>query len=90
MLVVGASHSGCDIAYELAQTHPTLLAGRDCGQLPLRCDSRTLHFALPLVVFAWRHVVTRRTPIGRKEMPHVRTTAGRCFESSASTFPRVA
>ena len=34
VLVVGASHSGCDIAYELAETHPTILAGRDCGEIP--------------------------------------------------------
>ena len=26
----------------------------------------------PVIVFGWRHVATRRTPIGRKVMPHVR------------------
>ena len=28
VLVVGASHSGTDIAFEVAPTHPTILAGR--------------------------------------------------------------
>lgn len=74
--VVGASHSGCDIAYELAETHRTTLVGRDCGQLPLSWDSPTIHLALPLVVFAWRHVLTRRTPIGRKVMTQVRQHGG--------------
>ena len=27
VLVVGASHSGCDIAYEAAETHPTVMVG---------------------------------------------------------------
>jgi putative flavoprotein involved in K+ transport len=40
VLVVGASHSGTDIAYEVAETHPTILAGRDCGQIPPRIESR--------------------------------------------------
>lgn len=75
-LVVGASHSGTDIAYELATTRPTTLCGRDCGQIPLRWDSRRIRFALPVLVFLWRHVVTRRTPIGRKEMHEVRFHGG--------------
>lgn len=72
VLVVGASHSGTDIAYETAPTHPTVLCGRDCGQIPVRWDSRRIHVALPILVFTWRHIVTRRTPIGRKAMPHIR------------------
>ena len=38
VLVVGASHSGCDIAYELAAERPTILCGRDCGQIPFRLE----------------------------------------------------
>ena len=76
VLVVGASHSGCDIAYDVAQTHPTTLSGRDCGQIPVRLDSWNAHVVLPLVVFAFRHVLTRRTPMGRKEMPEVREHGG--------------
>ena len=76
VLVVGASHSGCDIAYELAATRETHLAGRDCGQLPLRWRGSGAPRVLPLVVFAWRHVLTRRTPLGRRAMPHVRAHGG--------------
>jgi putative flavoprotein involved in K+ transport len=76
VLVVGASHSGTDIAYETVLTHPTILCGRDCGQIPVRWDSRRIRIGLPVLVFAWRHVVTRRTPIGRKAMPHTRFHGG--------------
>jgi putative flavoprotein involved in K+ transport len=76
VLVVGGSHSGSDIAYEVAESHPTILAGRDCGQIPFRIEGRAMHVVFPILVFAWRHIVTRRTPIGRKEMPHVRFHGG--------------
>ncbi len=76
VLVVGASHSGCDIAFEVAETHPTILAGRDCGQIPPRLDSRKMHLLLPVLIFAWKHVLTRRTPMGRKAMNHVRFHGG--------------
>ena len=76
VLVVGASHSGTDIAFEVAQTHHTILAGRDCGQIPPPLDSRRMHLLFPVLLFAWRHVVTRHTPIGRKAMPHIRSHGG--------------
>jgi putative flavoprotein involved in K+ transport len=76
VLVAGASHSGTDIAFEVAQTHPTILAGRDCGQIPPRLESRQMHVIFPVLLFAWRHVLTRRTPIGRKEMTEVRAHGG--------------
>lgn len=76
VLVVGASHSGGDIAYELAQSHPVVLAGRDCGQIPIRLESRRARFFLPVMVFVFRHVLTRRTPMGRKEMEEVRFHGG--------------
>ncbi|MEX5295029.1 NAD(P)-binding domain-containing protein [Kocuria sp. CPCC 205268] len=72
VLVVGASHSGTDIAYELARTHETVLCGRDPGQLPVRLESRRARVALPLLLFLGRHVLTRRTPLGRRAMAHVR------------------
>jgi putative flavoprotein involved in K+ transport len=72
VLVVGASHSGTDIAFELATTHPTILAGRDPGQLPVRLDHWTARLFWPILVFIGTHVITRRTPIGRKAMGEVR------------------
>ncbi|MEZ5115058.1 MAG: NAD(P)-binding domain-containing protein [Candidatus Nanopelagicales bacterium] len=71
-LVVGASHSGYDIAYELAAERPTILVGPDRGNIPLEWDSARFKLALPAVVFAWRHLLTRRTPVGRKEMRQAR------------------
>ena len=76
VLVVGASHSGQDIAYELASTRPTILCGPSRGNIPLRPESRRAHVLLPVLVFAFRHVLTRRTPIGRKEMLDVRLHGG--------------
>ena len=76
VLVVGASHSGTDIAYELAETHPTILAGRDCGQIPPRLESMAFHALMPVMLFAWKHVLTRSTPIGRKVMGELRHHGG--------------
>ena len=76
VLVVGASHSGTDIAYELAATRPTTLVGRDCGEIPIRLESRLIPVVFPLLMFAWRHVLTRRTPMGRKEMAAIRFHGG--------------
>lgn len=76
VLVVGAAHSGTDIAYEVALTHETMLCGRDCGQLPVRFDSRRIRLVLPAMVFVARHVLTRRTPIGRKAMSEIRHHGG--------------
>jgi putative flavoprotein involved in K+ transport len=65
VLVVGASHSGSDIAYEVAADHPVVLCGRDTGQIPVRLDSPMFRVVWPLVFFAFGHVLTRRTPMGR-------------------------
>ena len=76
VLVVGASHSGGDIAYELAATHPVVLCGPDRGQLPLHIESRAAHPVVPLLVFLARHLLTRRTPVGRQMMDEVRFHGG--------------
>ena len=77
VLVVGASHSGTDIAYEVAaDARRRSCAGRDCGQIPVRWSRGASHVVLPVIVFMCRHVLTRRTPIGRKEMDEVRFHGG--------------
>lgn len=76
VLVVGASHSGTDIAYEVAPTHETVLCGRDCGQLPFRIERRGSRVVLPMMVFLARHVLNRRNPIGRKAMEEIRFHGG--------------
>jgi putative flavoprotein involved in K+ transport len=77
VLVVGVSHSGADVAFEAARTHRTLLAGHAHGELPFRViDTRRAWVVWPLVVFVASHVLTMRTPIGRKMAPFVRTGGG--------------
>jgi putative flavoprotein involved in K+ transport len=76
VLVVGASHSGMDVAFDVAEEHPTILCGRDCGQFPGDIDSPVAHVVWPVLAFVFRHVVTRRNPLGRHAMDDVRTHGG--------------
>ena len=72
VLVVGASHSGLDIAYELAETRPTTLVGPDRGNVPVGWGSRRFRAVFPAIEFAFNHVLTRRTPMGRRTMQQLR------------------
>ncbi|HEX3206441.1 MAG TPA: NAD(P)-binding domain-containing protein, partial [Propionibacteriaceae bacterium] len=72
VLVVGGSHSGTDIAYEVATTHQTVLVGRDPGQIPVRLDHWGARVVMPVIGFLGKHLITRRTPMGRKAMNEVR------------------
>ncbi len=76
VLVVGASHSGMDIAYELATDHATILCGKDRGQVPARLDSPMFKVVFPLVLFLFTRVLNRSTPIGRKKMEEFRFHGG--------------
>ncbi|MEE2034544.1 flavin-containing monooxygenase [Rhodococcus chondri] len=66
VLVVGASHSGGDIAFEVGRTHPTILCGRDTGQIPVPLESRRMQLLFPILWFVAGRVMSLRTPIGRK------------------------
>lgn len=75
VLVVGAGNSGGDIALELVRTHPVWLSGSDRGHVPINIDGWVgRHIGSRLVVFVGRHVLTLRTPIGRRAKAK---TAGR-------------
>jgi len=77
VLVVGASHSGADIAYDVARAgHPTILSGRVHGEIPFRIDGRPARFVLPVLFFLANHILTLRTPIGRKLRAEVRSGGG--------------
>lgn len=77
VLVVGAAHSGGDIAYEVARAgHETVLSGRDTGQIPFDIEGRAARFVFPLLAFAWTRVVTVSTPIGRKAKAKLRVHGG--------------
>ena len=76
-LVVGAAHSGADVAFEVAGAgHRTMLAGRDTGQIPVPLESRRARLVWPLLTFAWTRVFTTSTPIGRKMQDKVRVHGG--------------
>ena len=67
VLVVGAGNSGGDIALELSRTHPVWLSGPDRGHVPVNIDGWVgRHIGARIVVFVGRHVLTLRTPIGRR------------------------
>ena len=72
VVLVGAGNSGADIALELARAgHETWVAGPDTGQVPFRPEAflgRNLFMPL-LLGFVFHHVLTVRTPLGRKARP---------------------
>jgi putative flavoprotein involved in K+ transport len=76
VLVVGASHSGPDIALETAAGHPTILSGPFRGEIPFDIESRPARAILRVLWFVANHVLTVRTPLGRKVRPHVRHEGG--------------
>jgi putative flavoprotein involved in K+ transport len=75
-LLVGASHSGSDIAFELSGERETILVGRDTGQIPVPLDSRRMRIAWPVLKFLWTRVLTVDTPLGRKVRPEIRAHGG--------------
>jgi putative flavoprotein involved in K+ transport len=72
VLVVGASHSGSDVAFEAAAKHTVILSGRDTGQLPAPIETRRGRLLFRGLFFAGTHVLTVDTPFGRKMRPHIR------------------
>ena len=72
VLVVGASHSGADIAYEAAAEHETILSGPDNGQIPASVETRRGRAGFRVLFFLGSHVLTMDTPLGRKMRPHIR------------------
>ena len=77
VLVVGAAHSGGDIAYEVARAgFRTILAGRDTGQLPVDIESRKARLGFAVLRIVWTRVLTVSTPMGRKAKAELRTHGG--------------
>jgi putative flavoprotein involved in K+ transport len=71
VLLVGAGNSGADIGMEVAATHRTWLSGRDKGQIPFRIEHPLRRVVVPVLWFVASHVLTMKTPLGRKIRPHV-------------------
>ena len=90
VLVVGVSHSGADVAYEVARTHPTILAGHSVGELPFRLiDTWRARILWPLIEFLASHVLTTDTPIGRKAAPLIRSDGGPLLRVRSADLARV-
>ena len=69
VLVVGAANSGAEIALELSQSHQTWLSGRHPGSEPTPPGSALDRLVVPLMWFVFSHVLSVKTPIGRKLRP---------------------
>ena len=77
VLVVGASHSGGDIAFESGKAgHPTVLSGPIHGEVPFDIEARPARVVFPILFFLAGHLLTIRTPLGRKIRPEVRAHGG--------------
>ena len=69
VLVVGAGNSGAEIAFEVSRARPTFLSGKPSGEIPVRHGPAMARFVFPVIRFVGHHVLTLRTPIGRKVQP---------------------
>lgn len=76
VLVVGCSHSGADIALEVAASHETVLSGRVHGEIPFDIEGRVARLVLPVLWFVANRVLTVNTPLGRKLRPEIRAGGG--------------
>jgi putative flavoprotein involved in K+ transport len=76
VLVVGAGNSGADIALEIARVRPTRMSGEEFGHVPFRIESFAgRNLLVRIVRLVGHHVLTVRTPIGRKLRPKIRGAA---------------
>ena len=90
VLVVGASHSGGDIAFEVGSAgHPTVLSGRIHGEVPFEIEARPARVIFPVLIFLAKHLLTIKTPLGRKMRPRVRTGGGPLIRVKRADLARV-
>jgi putative flavoprotein involved in K+ transport len=90
VLVVGAAHSGGDIAYEAGSAgHPVILSGTIHGEVPFRLENRPAKIGFPLLYFFATHVLTIKTPIGRKIRPENRAHGGPLIRVKRADLARV-
>ena len=67
VLVVGAGNSGADISLDVVGGHPTWLSGPERGHIPVDIDTWIAqNVAFRVIRFFGVHVLTERTPIGRR------------------------
>jgi putative flavoprotein involved in K+ transport len=98
VLVVGLGNSGAEIALEVSRTHPTFVAGKPGGQIPVKHGRTAARYFLPLVRFLGLHVLTLDSPVGRKAAPSfkahaaplIRTKTKDLAAAGVQLMPRVA
>jgi putative flavoprotein involved in K+ transport len=69
VLVVGSGNSGAEIAIELAAEREVTLAGSKVPVFPVRPTSAVAHVVMPAFLFAAMHILTTKTPMGRRLRP---------------------
>ncbi|MQA15064.1 MAG: SidA/IucD/PvdA family monooxygenase [Pseudonocardiaceae bacterium] len=90
VLVVGASHSGGDIAFEAgAAGHPTVLSGPIHGEIPFDIESGRARVIFPILMLLARHLLTIKTPLGRKMRPQIRAHGGPLIRVKRADLARV-
>ncbi len=75
VLVAGVGNSGAEISFELSRSHDVVLSGKESGQIPVRHGSLPFRFVVRVIRFLGYHVLTMRTPIGRRVGPKFATHA---------------
>ena len=78
VLLVGAGNSGAEIAMEVGRRHRTWMSGRDTGHIPFRIGGLPARLFLQrlLLRFVFHHVLTIKTPMGRKAAPRIISKGG--------------
>ena len=77
VLVVGVGNSGADISMDVVRHHATWLAGQESAAVPFRIEPfLARNLLIRGVRFLGHHVLTVRTPIGRKIRPKFMSHAG--------------
>ncbi len=73
VLVVGLGQSGADIALEVAGAgHEVTVSGKAPGEVPVEIDSVRGRIGFSVLWFLWNHLLTERTPQGRRAKLAVR------------------
>ena len=76
VLIVGVGNSGADIGIEVARTHSTWISGKESGHIPWQIETFFARFVLVrLMRFVGHHILTVKTPIGRKARPKLLSSA---------------
>jgi putative flavoprotein involved in K+ transport len=77
-LLVGAGNSGAEIGLEVARKHSTWIAGPSVGHILFRLEKAFTRYLVARLVngFIFHHLLSLKTPIGRKARPRMLTRAG--------------